>query len=260
MKLWTLMENTTCRDDLTAEHGLSLYIEAGGKRILFDAGSSGAFATNAARLGVDLGAVDLAILSHGHNDHGGGLARFLERNKAAPVYMSRWAFQPHYNAEGKDIGLDKALLDSGRVRFAEDRQNLGPGLTLYGCREHPLSYPIDTAGLTAIVDGREQPEDFRHEQYLLIEEAGRRILISGCSHRGILNIMEWFRPDVLVGGFHFMKTDPASPLLMEKAQCLSQYPTTYYTGHCTGLGQFDALKQILGHKLQYLHTGSVLAL
>ena len=96
-----LTENTTACPELTAEHGLSLYIEANGLRILFDAGQSDAFAENAQRLGVDLSGVDLAVLSHGHYDHGGGLMRFLELNDHAPVYVSSHAFGGHYNASGK---------------------------------------------------------------------------------------------------------------------------------------------------------------
>ena len=71
MKLVTLMENTTCREDLCCEHGLSLYLETGDHKILFDAGQSGAFAENAEKLGVNLQNVDFAVLSHGHYDHGG---------------------------------------------------------------------------------------------------------------------------------------------------------------------------------------------
>ena len=63
MKLTVLMENTACREDLTAEHGLSLYIEACGKKILFDSGASAAFADNAERLGVDLSQVDMMTSS-----------------------------------------------------------------------------------------------------------------------------------------------------------------------------------------------------
>ena len=80
MRIVTLVENTSRRQDLTAEHGLSLYIETGSHKILFDAGQSAAFADNAEKLGIDLTQADLAVLSHGHYDHGGGLGKFLETN------------------------------------------------------------------------------------------------------------------------------------------------------------------------------------
>ena len=258
MKLWTLVENTTCREDLTAEHGLSLYMEAGGHRILFDAGQSDAFARNGASLGIDLEKVDFAVLSHGHYDHGGGLSRFLEINNHAPVYMSPHAFDGHYNADGRDIGLDPALRPSGRIRFAGDGQRVAEGITLYRELGGQMPYPIEPFGLTVLENGVRKPEDFRHELYLLIQEAGKRIPISGCSHRGILNIMDRFRPDVLIGGFHFMKLSPDSEALEAAANRLMGYDTVYYTGHCTGQAQFCRMRQIMGSRLQYLSTGTVL--
>lgn len=258
MKIVTLMENTRCREDLTAEHGLSLYIETGDTRILFDAGQSGAFADNAEKLGIDLSRVDLAVLSHGHYDHGGGLARFLDLNATAPVYLNPHAFEPHFNASEKNIGLDRTLRESGRLLFAEDGQALAPGIRLYSQISCP--YGIRPFGLTVREQGRLVPEDFRHEQYLLIEEQGKRILFSGCSHRGILNIVSHFRPDVLVGGFHFTKLDPAGAELEAAAAELKRFLTIYYTGHCTGEAQFERLKERLGQKLHGLHTGKQIVL
>ena len=75
MKFTVLMENTAPEGScLASEHGLSLYLEHRGHRLLLDAGSSGKFADNAAALGIDLSQVELAVLSHGHFDHGGGIA------------------------------------------------------------------------------------------------------------------------------------------------------------------------------------------
>ena len=250
MRIVTLLENTACRAGLAAEHGLSLYIETGSHRLLFDAGQSAAFGENANQLGVDLTKVNLAVLSHGHYDHGGGLARFLEINKTAPVWVNPHAFEPHYNAAEKDIGLDPQLRSNSRIRFSSEAEMIGGGLTLYS--RIPCPHGIRPFGLTM---GKGVPEDFRHEQYLLIEEGGKRILISGCSHRGILNIMDHFRPDVLVGGFHFMKLDPAGPELEAAAAKLRRYPCTYYTGHCTGEDQFTALKAQLGNRLHRLSGG-----
>lgn len=260
MKIWTLLENTACREEIQAEHGLSLYIETENCRILFDMGQGEAFGQNGEKLGVDLGSVDLAVLSHGHYDHGGGLGRFLEINHTAPVYLSRDAFAPHYNGTEKYIGLDPALRDNDRLIFVDGTREIGPGITLYACSGWEPVCPVDPAGLKMEAGGTLCTEDFRHEQYLLIEEAGKRILFSGCSHKGIRNIVRWFRPDVLIGGFHFMKLDPAgdgAKVLEEAARDLLTYPTVYYTGHCTGETQYEYLKERMGDRLQSLSGGKI---
>ena len=72
---------------LLCEHGLSLYIETTNHKILFDTGRSGVFADNAEKLGIDLDEVDIAVISHGHYDHGNGLSRFLaHRGKTDSLY------------------------------------------------------------------------------------------------------------------------------------------------------------------------------
>lgn len=98
MKIVVLMENKSCREDIVCEHGLSIYIESGDAKILFDAGQTGAFAENAAALGVDLAAVD-----------------------------------PHFNAADKYIGLDQALMGSGRLVFTQAQWEIAPGITLDSC-------------------------------------------------------------------------------------------------------------------------------
>ena len=120
MKIVSLLENTTARNDLKIEHGLSLYIEACGKKILFDFGETDLFYKNAKKLGVDLTEVDLAVLSHGHSDHGGGLSTFLNINSHAPVYISPTAFLPHYNGQGKFIGLDSVLMENERLVYVKN--------------------------------------------------------------------------------------------------------------------------------------------
>ena len=81
MRITALVENTSARPELIAEHALSLYIESNGYKILFDMGASDAFVQNAKVLGIDLNTVDFAVLSHGHYDHGGGMARSCRKQK-----------------------------------------------------------------------------------------------------------------------------------------------------------------------------------
>ncbi|MBE6598171.1 MAG: MBL fold metallo-hydrolase [Ruminococcaceae bacterium] len=256
MKITCLCENTAYCDTFGAEHGLSLFIETNGRTILFDMGQTELFAENAARLDVDLSAVDTAVLSHGHYDHGGGVKRFLELNKTAPVYLSRYAFGERYDGVGKYIGLDTTLADEKRLVFTDGEMALGDGITLTDKRDGEKLYDLGSFGLNMVEDGVAVPDDFRHEQYMLCEEKGKRVLFSGCSHRGVLDIVRWFKPDVLVGGFHFSKI-PTGDELARYAAVLDGYDTAYITCHCTGLEQFAFMKERM-RSLSYISAGEVI--
>ncbi len=252
MKITALTENTS-KAGLPFEHGLSLYIRTDTLDILFDSGQTELFAQNAEALGIDLGKIDIAVLSHGHYDHGGGLGRFLELNGAAPVYLSKYAFEPHYRGEEKYIGLDPDLKNSRRLIFTDGVTEIAEGLTLYSCNDREKLLDLGSFGLNTERDGALIPDDFRHEHYLMIEENGKRVLISGCSHKGIVNIVDWFRPDVLVGGFHLSKLEPGEKL-RSVAEKLDSYGTFYYTCHCTGERQYGFMKRYMS-RLEYISAG-----
>ena len=258
MLIRVLMENSAMDERFIAEHGLSLYIEVNGKKILFDAGQTDAFALNAEKLGVDLAAVDLCVLSHGHYDHSGGLLRFLELNDHAPIYMHRHAVLPHYNGTEKYIGIADALIGHPRVILTKDELDLGNGLRLCTCNALASGCPASARGMTVKLGDTFMQDSFDHEQYLVIEENGKRTVISGCSHKGILDIVKWLEPDVLIGGFHFVKLDPAGDdreYLESAAMQLMERDCTYYTGHCTGEAAFDFLRERMGNKLEAIPAG-----
>ena len=258
MKITVLIENRAIDEYFAAEHGLSLYIETSRETILFDAGQTGNFVRNADRLGIDLDKVDFAVLSHGHYAHGGGLFRFLGLNGHAKVYANENAFGTYMNRKGEYIGLDSGLKECGRVIPIGDEHAIRDGVSLYTCNGREPKHPIDSAGLSAVSDGQAAPDAFRHEQYLLIEEDGKRYLFSGCSHKGILNIASWFEPDVLIGGFHLKDVNPdreGRERLTRAARELFSHRTVYYTGHCTGADQFELMKNVMKDRLEYIATG-----
>ena len=271
MKIITLMENEACCG-LTAARGLSQYIETPRHKILFDMGPDGGFIQNAEKLGVDLAAVDVAVLSHGHSDHGGGLRAFCEVNSRADVLVNPEAFGDFYAVvPGQDpryIGLEEDIWElESRVVPTAPGLRLDEELSLLG--DVPNTFPW-----TPVVEKLQEktPEGFRrdtyrHEQHLLVEERGKAVLFAGCGHGGIVNILRAAetqlgrRPDAVFGGFHLFELDPADPkseeLLRATGEELAKGDTVYYTGHCTGEYAFEVLHGILGERLRPMHGGTV---
>jgi 7,8-dihydropterin-6-yl-methyl-4-(beta-D-ribofuranosyl)aminobenzene 5'-phosphate synthase len=199
--------------------------------------------------------VDAAIISHGHYDHGGGLETFLKTNSHAPVYVNKNAFGRYYSKNGY-IGLTEDFSQNERVILTDNEQEIFPFAKLMSGENFEITEDNYALGLEMETEFHEREKDsFIHEQYLLIEEKGKRILISGCSHRGILNIMNYFKPHVFVGGFHLFSLDADSKEMEYVSKKLSEYDTTFYTCHCTGMEQYGALKSVLKEKLKYISCG-----
>ena len=254
MRVTAISENTsTC--GLKAEHGLSLYIETEKHKILFDFGSSDNFAANAEKLGIDLGMVDIAFLSHGHYDHGGGLLTFLDINKIANIYMHELVFEPHFNGRNEFIGLDPTL--DGHPRFIKVREDRNIDHELSFVTLTKRKVPIETNGLKVGRGKYMEKELFEHEMYLLIHEGYKNYLISGCSHKGLINLIYGFSFDAFVGGFHFMKYDVLwdEDKLLEAAKAIRNSCAEFYTCHCTGREPYQFLRDEVGEKLHYLSCG-----
>jgi len=276
MKVTALIENTCSpgADGLAAEHGLSLHIEHAGVRLLFDTGASGAFADNAARLGIDLAAVDVAVLSHHHYDHGGGLRRFLDSNTHAPVYLrGQAAVECHFRLLWKEryIGLDQSLLAEHpqRFRFVTDRTEIAPGVTILTRIERRYPEPRGNRHLYATRNAEPALDDFRHELVLVLEAPNGLTVFTGCSHHGILNMIAAVTqsfPNTTIsavfGGFHLVALPPFNFIagsrrdVRDMARALLGFPVQrVYTGHCTGTHAYRVLKSVMGDRLDYIATG-----
>lgn len=257
MKIKVLVENTPYEEKFEYEHGLSLLIETGKRKILLDAGQSGKFIENAHKLGESLEDIDFAVLSHGHYDHADGFADFLGINNTAKIYLNRNAVGMQWHGE-RYIGICDEVKNSDRLIFTDDYKKLCDGVELFTCMGSKLERPVDSAGLESEYDGVKAPEKFIHEHYLVITENDRRIVLSSCSHKGVINIVKWLSPDVFIGGFHFKDIDVSgthNAVLDDCAQYLMNTQTMFYTGHCTGVAQYEYLKKKMGDRLRYISSG-----
>src|SRR4030042_201329 len=125
MKIVTLIDNIVYKTGLIAEHGFSVYLETGDKKILFDTGQSGNFIKNASLLGIDITSVDYCIVSHGHYDHTGGLYEFCKVNSKAKILMKKEAMLQKYKSNTSYIGVPfSAFLFNNRIEFIDKKFNL----------------------------------------------------------------------------------------------------------------------------------------
>lgn len=278
MNVTVLAENTRLagRDDLRAENGLSLYIQRDEMCILFDTGMTEAFARNAERLGIDIQEVDLAVLSHHHFDHGGGLAHFLETNQKAEVYLRRWGAEDRcFRALGiinKPVGLDRMLFrkHADRFTFVDTFTAIAPDVFILVEIGNPYPQPKGNRYLFVRNGDAYRLDSFDHELVMAIREQEGLAVFTGCSHRGILNMLaavseqfDAFPIKAVFGGFHLIDLPVLNRMAGSKRDVenigkeMLQYPIEKaYTGHCTGTRAYRVLRAVMGEKLVYLSTGS----
>ena len=274
MKIVNLIENTEGMSGCAAAHGLSFYIETRKHILLLDLGPSEETVQNAEKLGIDLTKAEMVILSHGHYDHSDGIPAFARLNPKASIYIQASADSGYYDEKiGEDgektykyIGIERNIADLEQIIRVDGDYDIDEELHLFTVGKRDLKLPASNMSLRLVTkDGAYVQDEFVHEQSLVITEDGRSILLAGCAHNGILNILREYRrkygcePDVVIGGFHLLKntdyTQEEREEIMGIAAELKTYRTRFYTCHCTSIPGYELLKAAMGDQLSYVHSG-----
>jgi len=263
----SILINDTALKNLKSQHGLSIFVETEDKNILFDTGSSDFFYQNAENMGLNLKKTDLCIISHGHDDHGGGLGCFLENIPGVPVYIQKNAFKPHFS-ESRYNGLDIKLKDNKNIVFTDNVINIGENIILFSDvnTKNLLSESNNTLFMEK--NGVRVKDDFSHEQNMIIRENEKEVLFTGYAHKGIVNIVERAKtllghyPSHIVGGFHLSSnshnTCEKTVLINQISEYLLQTGSMCHTLHCTGTKGYEILKNKMKNKVEYLPCGSII--
>ena len=260
-----LVDNKAC-DGIQGEWGLSVLVQYGGKKILLDAGASNLFLDNMKKLDVDVKDIDHAVLSHAHYDHANGLPAFLDNNETAKLYVRDCTACDCYAKKlffRKYIGIPRKMPKkyAGRIEAVSGDYKLMDGVWLI---------PHKTQGLESIgkrelmfrkTAGGWRPDDFAHEQSLVLDTDKGLVILNSCSHGGAGNIINEIKatfPDKkvygLIGGLHLFNKSESE--IKEVAGKIRDTGIEYVcTGHCTKDWAFGILKEELGDIMDQMHVG-----
>ncbi|GAB4371582.1 MAG: MBL fold metallo-hydrolase [Spirochaetales bacterium] len=271
MRIVTLVENTAgVHKGLRSEHGLAFYVETRGKSLLFDTGQTNAFLENAEKLRIDLSNLDVVCISHGHYDHSGGMRSLLRAGVKPPVWMGKGFFEEKYTREGTTyeyVGndFDATYFQKEGVEYREvdtEVQEILPGV--YAVSRFERIFPDETINprFWVLREGRFEQDTFRDEILLVLDTPKGLVVLLGCSHPGVKNMLSTVRKrfpsriHAILGGTHMVEAIDESR--SESIEFLAGSPVERVgVCHCTGEKASREINERIEGSFTN-HTGSML--
>ena len=264
---------------ILGEHGFSALIQRDDLRLLFDTGAGHVLLHNAARLRQDLGHLDGIALSHGHYDHTGGLFDVLALQPGhVPVYAHPGLLAPKYSVhktkEGTEerhyVGMpwpQEALEVAGaQFSWGEAPRQITDGVWLSGEIARRTPFESVPGSLQVRQDGRWVQDELRDEQSLFLRGGQGLIVLLGCAHPGMINIIEQAirvtgiaEVQAVIGGTHLV-TQNDQGIAASIAALKGFRPQLVGTAHCTGIKANARIALEFGDAFRECRAGTVLEL
>lgn len=258
MRLTVLVDNNASKA-LSSEWGLSFLLEDQGRRFLLDTGASDLFLRNAEKLEIELEDLDAVILSHGHWDHSWGLNALMERpvgsGKKTPLIYHPLALIPKERKDGSVLGFNTSperLESSFELRPSSSPVWLTDHLAYLG--EIPRHYNFEaqsSLGKTLNSSGKMTEDFIIDDTALAYKGQNGLIIITGCSHSGICNIVSYARKicgeqriEAIIGGLHLLEETTEEQTTKTIATLRTYRPRQLYPCHCVNLSHKIALNAV----------------
>ncbi len=260
MKL-TILTDNCAGGKFLAEHGLSYLLESNGAKVLLDTGHSDVFIKNAQLLGIDIiKDINTVVLSHGHWDHGNGL-QFLKNKKLITHPLS--FIERFRKTDHSSIGLAMTQEEVSKrfeLTLSEKPFNITDNIVFLGEIPRITDFESQT---TTFIDNDDKPDFVPDDSALVVIENEQLNIISGCSHSGICNIIQYAidvtgieSVNAVIGGFHLKHNNKQTK---DTIKFLKQHSITkVYPSHCTELEALMAFKA--DFNISQVKTGTTITL
>ena len=274
-RITILCENLVGRLVGSGEHGFSAFIETDKGNYLFDTGSGHSIVANSLTLSKDLKSIRKIFLSHGHYDHTGGLPEVIKMSGKVDVHGHPHIFldRIHVIKENEKeterfigIPFKKKYLEFLGANFIlnTDFMEVGKGIFLTGEVPRKTSFEKPDPKLFSEIDGKTTQDLFLDDQSLILDTDKGMVLILGCAHSGMINIIHHVMQRAgkekffaILGGTHLDFLTPEQ--LEELIKSLKKIEIEKIgVSHCTGMKAAFRLQQEFGDQFFYGCVGSVL--
>ena len=258
----TILVDNVAGAGFAAEHGFSLWLDTGDKRILFDTGQGGVLMENARHLHINPASADHLVFSHGHYDHTGGLAQILRQSHHFDLHCHPCAVMPRYSIRNRQVKVLQmpreamAALDhfpQERMHWVQQPVLLNEIIGLTGPITRETVFE-DTGGPFFLYQNGHRPDPVDDDLALWIRTRSGLIVCVGCAHAGLINTLQQARRQnhgmpvrAVIGGFHLLNANRRR--LTQTIEALRQLaPERIIPCHCTGEEAIDALRQAFGKR------------
>lgn len=280
MKLTILSENTSLDPNLESEYGLSIYLEDGADHLLFDTGERGACLRNARKLGIDLHETTAVAFSHNHRDHCGGFLSLTDvLSSDVPIYAHTGFFTRKWWDHRYDPPLQETYAQtielvgppmksawffqnkmSGLRCLADDVAAIGRNIYLLGNFPSPeQEEAVHPSSVMELADGSFALDSFPEEQVCVVDVPAGLVVLTGCAHHGIQNILSTVLKrfpgktiHAVFGGTHLV---PPDPVRIRRTADWFQRSNIACAGvcHCTGAMGLEVFSETVP---SYIRTGA----